>query len=192
MKLVVGLGNPGSRYETTRHNVGFMAADLIGDEMDVSISQKFGKSLVAEAHYAGEKVVLAKPQCYMNRSGLAVKEIASYFNIEAEDMIIIHDDLDIDFGRLRVRTKGGHGGHRGIISVMETVGSEGFVRVKIGIGRAPGEMDPAEYVLSAFDAGEWDIMKETLQRACDAVLCLLTEDAETAMNRYNCGVLSDS
>ncbi|MGI6553902.1 MAG: aminoacyl-tRNA hydrolase [Bacillota bacterium] len=186
MKLIIGLGNPGPQYETTRHNAGFLVLDLIGDSIGCgNISTKFGKSLIATGRYRGEKLILAKPQCYMNRSGLAVAELAAAYGRCPEEIIIIHDDVDLDLGRLRIRASGGHGGHKGVLSVLNELGANNFCRVKIGVGRPPEGMDTPDYVLSVFDDSEWNVFKRVLPVARDAVLTLVVQGVQEAMNRYN-------
>ncbi len=185
MKIIVGLGNPGPQYETTRHNAGFLALDMVGDALKCpSISKKRGSSLISEANYRGEKLLLAKPQCFMNRSGLAVAELAVAFSASLEDLIVLHDDVDLELGRMRIRTQGGDGGHKGLQSIIRELGA-GFTRVKIGVGRPPEEMETPDYVLSVFSDGEWEILKKMLPLVKDAVLTLISQGAEVAMNRYN-------
>jgi len=185
MKLVVGLGNPGPQYETTRHNVGFMAVDFLGDSLGAGADQKLGKSLLAKARYKGEDIILVKPQDYMNRSGIAVAELVSYFDLTPDDLIVIHDDMDLDLGRLRIRVRGGHGGHRGIASIMKEIGTQKFCRIKIGIGRPPEDVDPSDYVLSSFSKTELKIVKDTLLTMGFAVRTIVAEGIDAAMNDFN-------
>lgn len=186
MKLLVGLGNPGPEYEMTRHNVGFLALDMIGDNIGCkSISSRFGNSLTGTGRYRGEKLVLAKPQCFMNRSGAAVSQLAAAYAGCPEDIIIIHDDVDLDLGRLRIKTQGGHGGHKGVLSILRELGTDRFLRVKIGVGRPPEGMDTPDYVLSPFDDHDLDILNKVLPIVKDAVLTLVSQGAEIAMNQYN-------
>jgi len=185
MKLVVGLGNPGLRYEKTRHNVGFMAVDVLGKFLGVKVERKFGLSLTSEAFFEGEKLILAKPQCYMNRSGAAVFELMQYFKLSLGDLIVLHDDMDLELGRLRIRLKGGHGGHRGIGSIISELKTQDFCRIKIGIGRPPQDVDPSDYVLSSFSIEEWEIVRNAVERAGLAVKSILKEGIEMAMNRFN-------
>jgi len=185
MKLVVGLGNPGPLYETTRHNVGFMAVDFLCNSLGTGVDQKLGKSLVAKARYKGEDMILAKPQYYMNRSGIAVAELVSYFDLTPDDLIVIHDDMDLDLGRLRIRVRGGHGGHKGIASIMKEIGTQEFCRIKIGIGRPPEGVDPPDYVLNPFSETEWKIVKDTLLTVGFAVRTIITEGIDAAMNDFN-------
>lgn len=186
MKLIVGLGNPGPQYEFTRHNVGFLALDMIGDSIGCgSINSKAGNSLVGIGRYRGEKLVLAKPQTFMNRSGLAVCQLSAAYGACPEDIIIIHDDIDLDLGRLRLRTQGGHGGHKGVQSILMELDCENFSRVRIGVGRPPEGIDTPDYVLSVFSDGELEILNKVLPVVKDAVLTLVAQGADTAMNRFN-------
>lgn len=192
MRIVVGLGNPGPQYETTRHNAGFLAVDMIGDALKCpSITKKFGNSLIADANYRGEKLILAKPQCFMNRSGLAVAELAVSFSATPGEIIVIHDDVDLDLGRIRIRTHGGDGGHKGVQSIIKELGTGDFCRVKIGVGRPAEGMDTPDYVLSIFDDKELEILAKVLTVVKDAVLTLISQGPEAAMNRYNCTALKD-
>jgi PTH1 family peptidyl-tRNA hydrolase len=186
MKLIVGLGNPGPQYEVTRHNVGFLALDLISDSLGWgSIKSRYGPNLIVTGRYRGEKLVLAKPQLYMNRSGIAVAGLAAEFGCSPEEIIILHDDVDLDLGRLRIRTQGGDGGHKGIRSIIQELGTVNFPRVRIGIGKPPTEMGTPDYVLSLFEDEELEILNKVLPVVKDAVLTLVSLGAETAMNRFN-------
>jgi len=186
MKLIVGLGNPGPKYELTRHNVGFLALDLIADEIGCGeINSRFGESLIATGRYRGQKIVLAKPQTFMNRSGRAVAKLAAAYGVCPDEIIVIHDDVDLEFGRLRIRTQGGDGGHKGVQSVLQELGAQNFLRVRIGVGRPPEGMDTPDYVLSVFDDGELEILNKILPIVKDAVLTLISQGADAAMNRYN-------
>ena len=186
MKLIVGLGNPGPQYQLTRHNVGFLALDLIGDAIGCgAITSKCGHSLVGIGRYRGEKLVLAKPQSFMNRSGLAVAHLAAVYGACPNEIIIIHDDVDLDLGRLRIRTQGGDGGHKGVQSILRELGVENFCRVRIGVGRPPAGMETPDYVLSVFDDNEIEILNQVLPLVKDAVLTLVAQGADMAMNKYN-------
>lgn len=186
MKLIVGLGNPGPQYELTRHNVGFLALDLLSDTIGCgAITSKCGNSLVGVGRYRGEKLVLAKPQSFMNRSGFAVSHLAAVYKVCPDEIIIIHDDVDLDLGRLRIRTQGGDGGHKGVQSVLRELGSENFCRIRIGVGRPSQGMDTPDYVLSVFNDTELEILNKVLSLAKEAVLTLVAQGADAAMNRYN-------
>lgn len=186
MKLIVGLGNPGPQYEVTRHNVGFLALDLISDSLGWgSIKSSYGPNLIVTGRYRGEKLVLAKPQLYMNRSGIAVAGLAAEFGCSPEEIIILHDDVDLNLGRLRIRTQGGDGGHKGIRSIIQELGTGNFHRIRIGIGKPTGEMGTPDYVLSLFGDEDLEILNKVLPIVKDAVLTLVSSGADTAMNRFN-------
>ncbi|MBZ4688234.1 MAG: peptidyl-tRNA hydrolase, family [Clostridia bacterium] len=186
MKMIVGLGNPGKKYEATRHNAGFMALDFLGDELGVSIEKQKEKALIAETHYEGQKVILVKPQTYMNLSGEAVEPLRKFFKISSEDIIVIYDDLDLDLGRIRIRPKGGTGGHNGVSSIINSLGTREFNRLRIGIGRPPEGMDPVDYVLGIFSEEESKIITEVLPKVAEAVKeFIISSDIEKIMNKYN-------
>ncbi|MDN5346481.1 MAG: peptidyl-tRNA hydrolase, family [Clostridia bacterium] len=187
VKLVVGLGNPGTQYETTRHNAGFIALDLLADDLGIEVGQEKHQALMGSGLVAGNKVLLAKPLTYMNRSGEAVGRIARWYNLAPEDIIIIHDDLDLPPGRLRLRGRGGSGGHRGVSSIIEALGTEKIVRVKIGIGRPPAGIDPVDYVLQPFSVTDWEQIRPILLKAAAAARFILEgHSLEEAMNIFNC------
>lgn len=185
MKLVLGLGNPGTKYARTRHNVGFLVVDRMASQSDVPIRRKKYRSVLGEWHAGGEIVLLAKPQTFMNRSGDAVREMFRYLKVSVRDLVVIHDDLDLPFGRIRIRPRGGAGGHRGVSSILEALGDENFFRVRIGIGRPPPGVDPTDYVLQNFSAEEAGELGSLVARAADAVRCLLEEDPQRAMEKFN-------
>ncbi len=184
MKVIVGLGNPGVRYQWNRHNVGFQVMDRLAERFSILISTKRFKALYGKGRINSEEVLLAKPLTYMNRSGEAVKEILNFFHTGVEELIVIHDDLDRAFGRLRFKRRGGDGGHQGVRSVIENLGRSDFIRLKVGIGRPPAGMDPADYVLTSFDKTERILLNEILSRTSESVAVMLVEGLETAMNRY--------
>ena len=184
MKVIVGLGNPGVHYERTRHNVGFQVVDRLAEISHILMSTKRFKSLYGLGLIDSQKVVLVKPMTLMNRSGEAIKKIIDFFQVGIEDLIVIHDDLDLSFGRLRFKRRGSDGGHQGIRSIIESVGRNTFLRLKIGIGRPPQEMDPAEYVLASFDEIQESHLEGILSRAAESLRVMLLEGIETAMNRY--------
>lgn len=185
MKLVVGLGNPGKKYEGTRHNLGFRIIDRIARANQVAIKKKRCDALVGEWLNDGERVLLAKPQGFMNRSGESVQALLAHFRSTTEDLIVIYDDLDLAFGRIRIRPTGGAGGHRGVFSIMESLGEAGFYRVRVGIGRPPIGVDPLDFVLEDFTLPELDQLDEVVSRAAQAVTSLLREGAQRAMEQYN-------
>lgn len=184
MKIVVGLGNPGNEYSTTRHNVGFMAIDELARRLGISSWKKRNQALVAECR-AAEPVVLVKPQTYMNLSGVAVGELARWYKVSPEDIIVVFDDMDLNIGRLRLRTKGGSGGHRGIESLLTHLTKDSFARVRIGIDRPPTNWQVVDYVLSGFTPEEQPLLSEAITRAAEAVECIVKQGMNKAMNIYN-------
>ncbi|GAW91662.1 aminoacyl-tRNA hydrolase [Calderihabitans maritimus] len=186
MKLIVGLGNPGVEYETTRHNVGFMVVDLLAEEIGAKIKQKKFNALVGEVFLGTEKVVLAKPQTFMNLSGEAVGPLVQAYCLEPSQVVVVYDDLDLEVGQLRIRGKGSAGGHKGMASVIRALGTDEIPRLRIGIGRPEDTKSVVDYVLSPFPEGEWSVMREVLPVAVEALKFLITEgDLEKAMSLYN-------
>jgi PTH1 family peptidyl-tRNA hydrolase len=179
----VGLGNPGSKYEGTRHNVGFDAVDRIARASGIAVRQRRAYSFVGVGRIGSTEAVLAKPQTYMNNSGRAAQSLLSHYHEDPSQLIVIHDDLDLELGCLRIKTRGGHGGHRGIQSILASLGTDRFVRVKIGIGRPAGEAE--DHVLSAFSNKDRECLEETLSRIVEAVDLLVEDRTEKAMNRYH-------
>lgn len=185
--LIVGLGNPGREYKDNRHNVGFMLVDRLMVRFDASMNRLQAKALVTSLTYEGKKLILAKPQTYMNLSGQSIQGLARFYKIPLENMIVAHDDLDLPFGTIRIRPGGGPGGQRGVASTIERLGSKGFPRLRIGIGRPPGRMDPADYVLQNFARSDFPLLSEILDRAADAVMTFVLEGLNPAMNKFNGG-----
>lgn len=185
MKLVVGLGNPGAKYRNTRHNIGFLIVDHIAAEEKVKFKRKLCDAWIGEWSGDGEPVLLVKPQTYMNRSGECVKELLGEFGASASDLVVIHDDLDLPFGRIRVRPAGGAGGHRGVLSIMESMDDARFCRVRIGIGRPPDGTDPTDFVLEPFSPEELGQLNEVISRAAAAVTTLLRDGIQKAMEQFN-------
>lgn len=184
MKIVVGLGNPGARYKDTRHNIGFQVLDELARRWRSENWKRRFEAEVSE-HRADGPVLLVKPQTFMNLSGTAVREAAKFYKVESKDIIVIHDDLDLPTGRLRIRERGGAGGHKGIDSMIGQLGTDEFVRVKFGISRPPAEWDTADYVLGRFGSAEQATIAQTISLAADAVEAILAEGAAAAMNRFN-------
>ncbi|HMM06342.1 MAG TPA: aminoacyl-tRNA hydrolase [Clostridiales bacterium] len=182
MKIIVGLGNPGIKYETTRHNVGFIAADLIADDFDLKIDQKGMCCLYHSFFYHGEKIILVKPQTYMNLSGECVGQIARYYKVENEDILVIADDLSLPVGTLRFRAKGSSGGHNGLKSIIAHLQGDDFPRLKIGIGQGNNAVD---HVLGHFNEEEWAKVAEMIEKAKEASLLWLKEGDEAVMNGFN-------
>lgn len=184
MKAVIGLGNPGIKYAETRHNVGFMLLDRIAETESVKFSNGF-KGKVAEVRWNGMKIVLLKPYTFMNLSGQAVAELVSYYKLPADDILVIHDDMDIDLGRLRFRSRGSAGGHNGIKSIIQELGTQEFWRLKIGIGRPLGEKDVVSHVLTGLDKESRELLAKTLDKAQQAVMLWLEGKEEEAMQNFN-------
>jgi peptidyl-tRNA hydrolase, PTH1 family len=185
MKIIIGLGNPGGKYERTRHNAGFMAVDALANRLHADITQEKHLALIGKAHFDSEQIVLAKPQTYMNESGRSVAAIVRSFYAEVSDLIVVHDELDLAFGTVRVKIGGGHGGHNGLRSIIEQMGSSEFIRVRIGIGRPAPNRDAADYVLHPFLAEEQEAAAEAISRAAEAVIVVLREGPKAATNMFN-------
>ncbi|OBJ92085.1 aminoacyl-tRNA hydrolase [Mycolicibacterium conceptionense] len=181
--LVVGLGNPGPAYAKTRHNVGFMVADVLATRVGSAfkVHKKSGAEVLT-GRLAGAPVVLAKPRCYMNESGRQVGPLAKFYSVPPGRVVVIHDELDIDFGRIRLKVGGGEGGHNGLRSVASALGSKDFQRVRIGVGRPPGRKDPAAFVLEAFTAAERTELPTICEQAADATELLIAQGMEPAQN----------
>jgi len=184
VKVIVGLGNPGVRHQGNRHNIGFQVADKLAENNHIPISKKRLKAFYGIGKIDSQEVVLAKPMTFMNRSGEAVRRIADFFEVGIEDLIVVHDDLDLPFGRLRFKRRGGDGGHQGVHSIIEAMGGNTFLRLKVGIGRPPRGMEVAEYVLCNFDEMQQPHLSEIRSRAAEALVVMLSEGLEAAMNRY--------
>ena len=185
MKIIVGLGNPGRKYERTRHNAGFMAIDELAGLLRVELKQEKHHALICRARVGPEEAVLAKPQTYMNESGRAVAAMLRSAYAEASDLIVLHDELDLALGTVRVKTGGGHGGHNGLRSIIENLGTADFIRVRIGIGRPEPGIDPADYVLSPFLGEERQAVPEIMARAAEAARVIVVEGPARAMNTVN-------
>lgn len=194
MKIIVGLGNPGPKYENTRHNLGFLALDEFVRKCRLTTGQleKRADAWTTTASVRGRRVLLAKPTTYMNRSGVSVKGLLKLHRLGPPDLIVVHDDLDLPLGTLKIKKDGGDGGHNGIASVMEELGTGGFTRLRLGIGRPPERMDPAEYVLMPFLAEELETAARTLETAAEALLVMVREGVERAMNTFNRRAVRDT
>lgn len=186
--LIVGLGNPGREYKDNRHNVGFMLIDRLAVRLNARMSRMQAKALVGDVNYQGDKLILAKPQTYMNLSGQSIQGLARFYKLPLENMIVAHDDLDLPFGTVRIRPGGGPGGQKGVKSAIERLGTKDFRRLRIGIGRPPGRMDPAAYVLQDFAQGNLTLLSEILDHAADAVLTFVSDGLDAAMNKYNADI----
>ena len=183
--LIVGLGNPGREYKDNRHNFGFMLVDRLTVRLNARMSRVQAKALVGSVNYENNKIILAKPQTYMNLSGQSIQGLAHFYKLPLENMIVAHDDLDLPFGTIRIRPGGGPGGQKGIASTIERLGSKDFRRLRMGIGRPPGRMDPPAYVLQNFPKADLPILSEILDHAADAALTFVTEGLNAAMNKFN-------
>jgi len=184
--LIVGLGNPGREYEKTRHNCGFRAIDILADQLGTRIDKLKFQGLYAQVNYEGKKLFLLKPQTYMNLSGRSVLQLSAYFNIPPQRIIVMFDDISLEPGRLRIRADGSAGGHNGIKSIIQEVGSQEFPRVKIGVGAKPNpDYDLAAWVLSAFTANEEKALAVSLQNAAKAALAIIDRGVPEAANRFN-------
>jgi PTH1 family peptidyl-tRNA hydrolase len=184
VKIIVGLGNPGTRYRDTRHNIGFQIVDRFAESHGISATRRRFKSFYGRGLLLSHEIVLIKPLTFMNLSGEAVKRAADFFRAPLDDITVVHDDLDLPFGRLRFKRRGGDGGHQGVGSIIEFLGGNAFVRLKVGIGRPPRGMDPADYVLTTFDTVEQDHLKRVLSRAAESLTVMISEGLEMAMSRF--------
>lgn len=185
MKIIVGLGNPTREYAGTRHNVGFSVIYNISDAYNIPVETKKHKALIGKGVIEGEKVVLAMPQTYMNLSGESVRELMDFYKCDLSDLIVIYDDISLDVGKLRIRSKGSAGGHNGIKNIIAHLGTQEFARIKIGVGEKPAKMDLADYVLGHFSKEEQPVIRESADRAREAVATILTEGIASAMNKFN-------
>ncbi len=185
MKIIIGLGNPGRTYERTRHNAGFKAVEELARGLRFDLSREKYHALIGKGRIGDVETLLAKPQTYMNESGRSVGAILRYVRAEHSDLIIVHDELDLSLGIVRVKVGGGHGGHNGLRSIIEHIGTPEFIRVRVGIGRPPAGLDAADYVLSAFTADERKTAEEAFGHAAEAVKMIVLEGPARAMNRFN-------
>ena len=186
MYIIVGLGNPGKQYAKTRHNVGFDTIDRLADRYNISVDTKKHKALCGKGMIEGQKVVLAKPQTFMNLSGESVRELTDFYKIDPEEeLIVIYDDISLDVGKLRIRAKGSAGGHNGIKNIIAHVGGSVFPRIKVGVGEKPPKYDLADYVLGHFSKAEQELMEEGYKDAVKAVEMIVSGDISGAMNEYN-------
>jgi len=188
MYLVVGLGNPGKEYELTRHNIGFRVIDRISKDLNISVSKSQCQALIGQGTIGDHKMILAKPQTFMNLSGNSVSELVNWFKIELKHLVVVYDDLDLDAGQLRIRPKGNSGGHKGVASVIDRLGTVEFARVRIGIGK-PDQLiegeNGSDYVLSKIPRGEQEAIGQAILSAAESVPLIVREGVEAAMNKYN-------
>lgn len=183
--LLVGLGNPGREYKDTRHNFGFMLIDRLAVRLNARGLKVQSKAIVTSVTYEDRKLILAKPQTYMNLSGQSVQGLLHFYKIPLTNVMVLSDDLDIPFGTIRIRAEGGPGGQRGLSSVIESLGTKDFPRLRLGIGRPPGRMDPANFILQNFSRDEMKTLSEVLDRAADAALEFVMNGLDKAMNKFN-------
>lgn len=185
MYYIVGLGNPGIQYENTRHNAGFIAIDYLARKYSIDVRKIKFKSLIGQGVISGQKVMLVKPQTYMNNSGEAIREIYNYFDFDHDKLIVIYDDIDIDFGSIRIRKKGSAGTHNGMKSIIYNLEFDDFPRIKVAVGKKPSYMDLANFVLSGFSKQEAKIIEEEVKLTSDAIEMILEEGIEKSMSMFN-------
>lgn len=186
MYIIVGLGNPKKEYDNTRHNIGFDVIDALADANRIGVTEKKHKALIGKGMIAGQKVVLAKPQTFMNLSGESVRELTDYYKAdETTELIVISDDISLDVGQLRIRKKGSAGGHNGLKNIILHLGHDSFQRIKMGVGEKPKNYDLADYVLGHFSKEERPVMDESVKDACKAIEMMINDDTDGAMNIFN-------
>ena len=183
--LVVGLGNPGEKYAGNRHNIGFMVVDHFADSTGIGINKNKFKSSYGNGRIDDIKIHLIKPDTYMNKSGEAVKEISSFYKIPLENIIVIHDEMDLPLGRLKIKSGGGNAGHKGLNSISQHLGSDDFTRIRIGVGKPVTKNSRTGYLLSDFSSDEKEIVNDSIEKASEAVLEILRTNLATAMNKFN-------
>lgn len=185
MLILIGLGNPGEEYEQTRHNIGFMVIERLAERFSIDLAARGRKTVWGTGEVAGHQIVLAKPLTYVNLSGQAASELMTKFGVDPAELIVVHDDLDLPRGKIRVRRKSGSGGHNGIKSIISVLGTQDFARIRIGIGRPPGRQEPTRFVLSPFTKRQWPEIEVALEHAVEAAISIVTEGFEQAMNKFN-------
>lgn len=186
MLVIVGLGNPDDKYQGTRHNVGFDVIDLLAEKYNIAVDTKKHRAYIGKGIIGGQKVILAKPQTYMNLSGESVRSLVEYYKVDPEtELLIIFDDISLDVGRLRIRKKGSAGGHNGIKNIIANLGTSVFQRIKVGVGEKPKGYDLADYVLGRFSKEDRELIKEGFECAAEAVAMITAGEIDQAMNKYN-------
>jgi PTH1 family peptidyl-tRNA hydrolase len=185
LKLIAGLGNPGAKYRDTRHNVGFEVADLLARRHGAELESAPGEAVMARVKTLGDGVLIVKPLTFMNLSGHAVAELIRYYRIAVPDVLIVVDDVNLPLGRLRIRARGSHGGHKGLKSIAGQLGTDDYARLRIGVGRGDERRDLADHVLARFDADEREVIRAAIERATDAAEMFVTDDIGKVMNTYN-------
>ncbi len=184
--MVVGLGNPGGRYESTRHNIGFRVIDRLAARLGMSVARSRFNALYEKGRLEGQELILAKPQSFMNLSGKPVQALADYFDIEPAEILVVYDEIDLTFGRLKIVAQGGHGGHNGVRSLIDTLKVRDFARIRMGVGRPDPRMDVSDWVLGRFSPEEADSLDPFIDGAADAVSTILTQGLKMGMNAFNC------
>lgn len=185
MKLIVGLGNPGIKYQLSRHNMGFLVLDALAKERNIEIRQKKFDSCFGKGKISSSTVLLAKPLTFMNLSGVAIKKILGYFKIDFKDLIVVHDDLDLPFNSIRIKIGGGHGGHKGLLSIIDYLGRSEFIRIRLGIGKPNSKEMVEGYVIQHFTDNEMKLLPYIITRACDAVVEVISSGIQPAMCQFN-------
>jgi PTH1 family peptidyl-tRNA hydrolase len=183
--LIVGLGNPGREYKRTRHNIGFMLVDELAARLDIAFTRSQSQSLVTDGRYRGYKIILAKPQTYMNRSGHATRALLKFYKLEPDHLLVAYDDVDLPFSTIRLKPSGGSAGHKGIGSILEQLGTDQFPRLRLGVGRPPGQKQAADYVLKPFSKEEDDFLGNFIGRAADATQAFIEQGIDYAMTNFN-------
>lgn len=183
--LIVGLGNPGREYRSTRHNIGFLVIDRLAQDLQCSLSKVQNKAIVGMCKLGDSKVILAKPQTFMNLSGMSVSSLIRFYKIDLNHLLLIHDDVDLPYGQIRIRPGGGSAGQKGVESIIQQLGTKEFSRMRMGIGQPPGRMDSADYVLQSFSKDEEEVLIEFQDRGVKASKSFITDGLDTAMNRFN-------
>jgi PTH1 family peptidyl-tRNA hydrolase len=184
IRLVVGLGNPGDAYHETRHNAGFLVLDKVAETFAIAMDRRKFDVVMGRGLIGNQEVILAKPQAYMNRSGPPVLQLANYFKISGEEMLIVHDDIDLSFGRIKIKEKGGHGGHNGLRSLIDAFGGGNFARLRVGIGRSEA-FTVTDHVLGRFRAAEYAVLDQIISMARDAVVTIFDKGTQEGMNTFN-------
>ena len=183
--LIIGLGNPGKRYRLTKHNVGFRVVDRFAEKKGIKLKRRLGKIQIGEGRVGAERVVIAKPLTYMNRSGAVVRKLIRELGVSHDHLVVVHDDLDMGCGRIKIKDKGGHGGHKGVSSIIEQVGNTDFLRVKVGIDKPQRPDEGADYVLAPFDNEQLPLIKESMEQATEAIETIIVSGKDKAMSKYN-------
>jgi len=190
--FIAGLGNPGDKYQGTRHNIGFAVIEALACAYDIRLGKKKFDAVYGKGLIKNKEVILVKPLAYMNRSGIPIQRLMAFYKIWFKDLLVIHDDIDLTFGRIKIKMKGGHGGHNGVRSIMDTCGNDEFTRVRVGIGRSEKGASVTNHVLERFQESDEDRLKQIVARSRDAVVTILCEGTREGMNRYNERIIQPS